>query len=257
MSYRATVYNLMISCPSDAEEAMGILCDCINDWNIVNAEHNAIILLPLFHKTYVPPNLANPEDARPQAVINEDMLPRIDWLIAIFKNRIGTPTGKADSGTLEEIDLFRKTYPYRPISVYFFEKSTDEKLGQYKTDLAGIWKTYKCCDDLARMVPRNLSQIVYRNNYIKQKFIDTTRKIEQRAQILIAEMDRDANNMIKISKFVGQELKIETNGYKFIGYDEAFEYLLGKRMIEQNDDEGRTYILTVDGKQELKTVAII
>ncbi|MFH1287196.1 MAG: hypothetical protein ABII25_00670, partial [bacterium] len=138
MSYQATVFNLMISCPSDAKDGQEVVRKSINNWNDKHSERNQIVLLPLYYETHVPAVLAEPGDERPQAVINDYIVRMSDWLIVIFKNKIGTPTGRADSGTLEEIQLFRKLYPYRPVSVYFYEQTEDEKVKEYKDKLPGI-----------------------------------------------------------------------------------------------------------------------
>lgn len=256
MAYQATVYNLMISCPSDVEEEQKVLRDYIIRWNDVNSERNSIVLLPSFYKTHVPAILASPEDERSQAVINEYLVTSSDWLIAIFKNKIGTPTGKAESGTLEEISLFQRSNPQKPVSVYFYERTQDEKIRQYKEQLAGIWKEYKDCDDLGREFFINLSQVVYKNTYFRQKFIDSNRKTEERAQILLAEVANDAKRLIIVSKLTGQEIKIETNGCRIIGYETAFEYLCQKRWIQKADTKGELFVLTELGTQEAETLKI-
>ena len=65
-------------------------------------------------------------------MINNYLLGQSDWLIAIFKDKFGTSTGKAESGTLEEIELFLKFEPRRPVSIYFYLESQNEKVRQYK-----------------------------------------------------------------------------------------------------------------------------
>jgi len=46
---------------------------------------------------------------RPQGIINRQIVDSGHLLIGIFGNRVGTPTGEAQSGTIEEIEEFRKT----------------------------------------------------------------------------------------------------------------------------------------------------
>jgi len=69
MSYQATVFNLMISCPSDAKSGQEVIRRSINDWNDKHSERNQIVLLPLYYESHVPAVLADPIDERPQAVI--------------------------------------------------------------------------------------------------------------------------------------------------------------------------------------------
>ncbi len=43
---------------------------------------------------------------RPQSAINDQLVDRCDILIGMFWTKLGTPTGVAVSGTVEEIDRF-------------------------------------------------------------------------------------------------------------------------------------------------------
>lgn len=254
MAYQATVYTLMISCPSDAEDEQKALREHVNRWNDVHSERTSIVLLPAFYKTHVPAILAGSADDRPQAVINEYMITSSDWLIAVFKNKIGTPTGKAESGTLEEIELFRRDNIQKPVSVYFFLSSQDEKVAQYKEKLSGIWKEYSDCIDLGHEFFINLSQVVHKNTYFRQKFIDTQRMVEERAQILLTEIANDAKNVVLVMGVMGRELKLETNGCKYVGYEMALELLCKRRRIEKVDLKGEAFRLTDLGRQEIEAL---
>ncbi|MBU4346890.1 MAG: hypothetical protein KKH29_06190 [Candidatus Omnitrophica bacterium] len=254
MAYQATVYTLMISCPFDAEDEQRTLRGHINRWNDVHSERTSIVLLPSFYKTHVPAILAGPDDERPQAVINEYMIKSSDWLIAVFKDRIGTPTGRAESGTLEEIEIFRRDNIQKPVSVYFFAKSQDDKITEYKEKLTGIWKEYNDCPDLGQEFFVNLSQVVHKNTYLRQKFIDTTRKTEERAQVLLSEVASDAKKIVIVSRLVGAELRLETNGCKYAGYETAFELLCRKRHLEKLDSKGDIFRLSELGMQEIEVL---
>ena len=250
MPYQATVYTLMISGPSDAEEEKRVLRDCVNRWNDANSGNSTILLHPSDYRTGAPAVLANPEDERPQAVINEFVVKPSDWLIAVFKDKFGTPSGKAESGTLEEIQLFRKLNPEKPISVYFYVASRDRKVKKYKKQLKGLWKEYKDCNELRNEFSANLSQIVYNDTYFRHKFIDWRGRIEDRAQILLTEIAHDANGTAVVSMFTPKEMKIETNGHKYIGFDTAFKHLYQRGLIENIDGKGEAFRLTDSGKGE-------
>lgn len=62
-------------------------------------------------------------DGRPEHVgfaircINKQIVESGDILIGIFRYRLGTPTGEAQSGTIEEIEEFRKAGKY--VALYF------------------------------------------------------------------------------------------------------------------------------------------
>ncbi len=97
--YRANVVNVMIATPSDVVAARGVARQLIYDWNTVHSEASRTVLLPLGWDSHSYPSMQN----RPQALINEQVLTRCDLLVAVFWTRIGTPTGEAPSGTVEEI----------------------------------------------------------------------------------------------------------------------------------------------------------
>ena len=257
MSYPSTVYNVMISYPSDAEEERRAIRDCINRWNDVHSEGSGMVLLPLDYKTHVPPLLASQGDERAQAVINEYIVKSSDWLVVVFKNKIGTHTGKAESGTLEEIELFQKSNPQKPISVYFYKETQDDKVKQYKEQLKGIWGEYKDCQDLENNFFINLSQVVNKNTYFQQKLVGSYRRLEEKSKILLVEGAKDTGSLIIVSKLAEQELQIETNGGKYFGYEAAFEYLCRKRLIEKLDPEGEVFSLTDLGKQEVEALKSI
>src|SRR5258708_37793925 len=44
---------------------------------------------------------------RPQGFVNDQMADACDFAIAVFGGRVGTPTGEAQSGTVEEIERLR------------------------------------------------------------------------------------------------------------------------------------------------------
>lgn len=257
MSYQAFVYNVMLSSPSDAEEERKILRDCINRWNDVHSKRNEIVLLPLDYKKDVPSVSADIKDPRAQAVVNAYIVEPSDWLVVVFKNTFGSPTGKEDSGTIEEIKLFKKTKPQNPISVYFYKDTQDERVKRYKSEFCGIWGEYKDCPDLERKFSAELSQVVYKNTCFKNKLVDSKIRIKERVQILLTEAANDAKNSIIVSKLIGQELQIEVNSCRYVGYEMAFNYLCIKQWIEKKDAKGKKFALTSLGKQEAELLKII
>lgn len=57
---------------------------------------------------------------RPQALINRQFADRADIVLAIFWRRLGSPTGKAASGTVEEIE--RAIRRGKKVMVYFSQR---------------------------------------------------------------------------------------------------------------------------------------
>lgn len=98
MAYPAKVFRVAIASPSDVEQEREIAVRTLQDWNDQHSHTSGCVLLPIRWETH-----ATPQVGRPQEVINREVVDQSDLLIGIFWTRIGTPTGAADSGTLEEI----------------------------------------------------------------------------------------------------------------------------------------------------------
>lgn len=123
MTYQATVINVMIATPSDVAKERQIVRDVLHEWNVVHSSDRRSVLMPLGWETHSAPALGG----RPQAIINEQVLRLADLLVAVFWTRLGSPTGRAASGTVEEIQehldagkqvmLYFSSAPVRPDSV--------------------------------------------------------------------------------------------------------------------------------------------
>ena len=116
MSYSAKVYNIIIASPGDVSEERKIAREIIIDWNNLHSYSRKIVLLPLLWEHNSTPSM---ED-RAQGVINKQILKNADLLVGIFWTRVGTPTGKAVSGTVEEIE--EHINAEKPAMLYFSTK---------------------------------------------------------------------------------------------------------------------------------------
>ncbi len=107
----------------------------IQEWNDLHSYTRKIVLLPLRWEAHTAPEYGS----RPQEVINRAIVDHCDLLLGIFWTRIGSPTGIADSGTLEEVA--RVVDAQKPVMLYFSKIGVDpdnidagqlEKLRQFK-----------------------------------------------------------------------------------------------------------------------------
>lgn len=98
-TFPARVINVMVASPSDVEEERAAIRDAIYEWNSSNAEHEGLVLLPRMWEIDSAPEMGD----RPQGILNRQLLHKCALLVAVFWTRLGTPTGKAPSGTVEEI----------------------------------------------------------------------------------------------------------------------------------------------------------
>jgi len=100
--------------------------------------------------------------------LNRQIVARGDFLIGIFGTRLGTPTGAAESGTIEEIEEFRKAGKY--VALYFsnapISRDTDrdqlDALDKYKQSRQKDTKyeVFSSSDDLRRQIYQHLTGIV-------------------------------------------------------------------------------------------------
>jgi len=116
MSYKATVYKILIASPSDVADERQTIPEVIHSWNATNSEELGVVLLPVKWETHSTPEMGD----SPQTIIDKQLVEGCDLLIGAFWTRIGTPTEIAESGTVEEIEKFVKAG--KPVMLYFSSK---------------------------------------------------------------------------------------------------------------------------------------
>ncbi|MCA9458221.1 MAG: hypothetical protein KC587_16265, partial [Nitrospira sp.] len=119
MAYKATVVPVMIASPGDVNDERDIVRRVIHDWNDVNAQRSKIMLAAVGWESHSSPELGE----RPQELINKRILKDCDILVGVFWTRLGTPTGKSLSGTVEEIE--EHVAVGKPAMIYFSSKPVE------------------------------------------------------------------------------------------------------------------------------------
>jgi hypothetical protein len=119
MSFTANIFRVLIASPSDLGEEREAATLAVNDWNAQHAAAEGIVLLPVKWETHSRPA----SGVRPQSAINTQLVQSCDLLVGMFWTRIGSPTGVAESGTVEEIDQFVANK--RPALLYFSSRPID------------------------------------------------------------------------------------------------------------------------------------
>lgn len=117
MPKEVKIYGVFIASPSDAENERELVKKVVNNWN---AEH---FETDFRYEAILWESHAKRNAGRGQDLINEDLVDKSDLMIAIFKNRLGTPTGDFRSATLEEIDRFQKAG--KPVCILFSNETAD------------------------------------------------------------------------------------------------------------------------------------
>ena len=161
MSFKPEAYRVLIASPSDLVEERKAATEAVNDWNAQNAVAESVVLLPVKWET-----LAAPQSGlRPQSAINRQLVRACDILVGMFWTKIGTSTGVAESGTVEEIDelvaagkpalLYFSSRPIDPnkIDLKQFKKLKTFKHATYKRALTG---SFSAVDELRQTLLRDL-----------------------------------------------------------------------------------------------------
>ena len=121
MAYSARVFRILIASPSDVEGEREAVVSVIQAWNDLHSRSRGIVLLPLRWETHTAPEYGS----RPQDVINRAIVDDCDLVVGIFWTRLGSPSGKAESGTIEEIE--RASKANKPIMLYFSRAAIDPR----------------------------------------------------------------------------------------------------------------------------------
>lgn len=119
MSFKSETYRVLIASPSDLTEERQVATEAVSEWNAVHAVAESVVLLPVKWETHVTPQ----SGIRPQEAINRQLVRGSDILVGMFWTKIGTSTGVAESGTVEEIDQF--VAAGKPALLYFSSRPID------------------------------------------------------------------------------------------------------------------------------------
>jgi len=140
------MYRVMIGSPSDMPEERQAATEAINEWNGQHAVAERVVLLPVKWETHSTPQ----SNIRPQQAINEQMVKDSDILVGMFWTKLGTATGVAESGTVEEINQIvaagKPAMLYlskRPIDPSKIDQKQFKKLAEFKqaTSRRPSWAT--------------------------------------------------------------------------------------------------------------------
>lgn len=121
MPFISNTYRVLIASPTDVKTERDKIPEVLHRWNVENSNASKAVFIPIKWETNVYPSLTI--NGRPQESINEQIVRSCDILIGAFWTRLGTPTGQADSGTLEEINEFLKAK--KPVMLYFSKVPVD------------------------------------------------------------------------------------------------------------------------------------
>jgi hypothetical protein len=162
VAFSAQVLKILIASPGDVDEERQTIPDVIGRWNNLNSESAGVVLLPVRWETHSAPLMGD----RPQGIINDQLVKSCDMAIGVFYTRLGSPTGRSESGTAEEIEWFIDNN--KPVMLYFSSRSIDPAkldIEQYKSlkdfekkmQKIGLTGSYTSIADLREQLLNQLS----------------------------------------------------------------------------------------------------
>jgi len=230
MPYTAGVFRVMIASPGDVAVERYIIRETVHEWNVIHSADRQLVLLPVGWETHAAPAVGR----RPQEIINSQLLHSSDLLVAVFWTRIGTPTGKAVSGTVEEID--EHVAGGKPAMVYFSELPVPTGGKVSRAQLRGVKQFRRIVTERGWLIERYASLPEFRDKFARQLALtvirhfttDRTRRPDDEtppdasrprgtldATILLWEATHDPSGIIRAYR-TDDGLQIATNGKQFV-----------------------------------------
>lgn len=165
MPFMSETYRVLIASPSDLVEERQAATEAVNDWNAQHASAESVVLLPVKWETHAMPQAG----IRPHEAINMQLVHQSDILVGMFWTKLGTRTGVAESGTVEEIDQF--VAAGKPAFLYFSSRPIDPsridleqhmRLREFKDETykKALTGSFHSVDELRQTLLRHLMQQV-------------------------------------------------------------------------------------------------
>jgi hypothetical protein len=269
MSYRAKVVKIMIASPSDVAGERQTIRNVIQEWNNTHSEDKNIVLMPVGWESHSAPALGG----RPQELINKQVLEGCDLLIAVFWTKIGTPTGKSVSGTVEEIEKHVKAK--KPAMIYFslapfpldlVDLDQYKALQEFKAELRerGLYAEYTTPDDFREKLSRQLAQTVNRHFVSKKNGDDDADSLIARpkvpslsepAKIILIEASQDDRGTIwkprsrkgLVIQTAGKDLVENQDPRTNARWEAALRELQDNGLIQDRGGRGEVFAVTDEG----------
>jgi len=162
-----------LASPGDVQTERIIAGEVVSELTHTIGEDMGIAFKLLTYEQYAVPGLGT--DA--QEVVNESVPSDYDIFISVFWTRIGTPTKRASSGSVEELELALKKYENGEdvrVMMYFKTSSPDSlgeidegfiKVKELKTrsESLGLYIPFREPDDFEKILRVNLTQYILKN----------------------------------------------------------------------------------------------
>lgn len=267
MAQNVTLYNLLISCPSDIRDEVSLIESAVDEFNELYADPLGITIKT---RHWSKSSYAQ-SGGKPQALLNEQFVKKCDAAVAIFWTKFGSPTDEYGSGTEEEIEIMlqsgKQVFMYfsdKPISPSQMNDEGYKKIQAFREKYKdhGIYFTYSSDEEFKKLFFAQLSMHFLSDKKIKETTVYHISKLKL--------MGIDENGKLSEEAFVYPfVLNTQTSMYQFFDtiqsmYQEIAGMNVGKRTAVNNvfsagitspvniDEEERKFITTIAEKMKLE-----
>jgi hypothetical protein len=281
MSYAATTFNVMIASPGDVASERAIIRDVVYEWNAVHSSARKIVLLPIGWETHSSPEMGSSA----QTIINKQVLAKCDLLVGVFWTRLGTPTERHLSGTVEEIEEHIATgkpvmlyFSSQPVAMDTVDLNQVQHLKQFKgtCQSRGLYESYDSHGEFKDKFYRHLQLKVNEHPLFfseSESFellgevvesLTQLPSLSAEARLLLKEASQDTGGTIILARYIGGTA-IQTNGKNLIPSNEpreiakwesALDELISNALVAHRGYKGEIFEITNLGYQIADMIAL-
>lgn len=217
-----TVYNLLISCPSDVNQFVDTIKKCVENFNRGFGYTNNIQIVSRHWST----DSYSQSGDKPQELLNNQFVRDSDIAVAVFWTKFGTPTDNYGSGTEEEIKEMLSSN--KQVFVYFLDEKISpsdidteqyEKLNAFreKYKYKGLYATVKSKEELEAKFAKDLEKcFTTKKSKIKQNInpIFEIKSTEENKDVIVRYYNFSKSRMLaKKRDSIISKIKSLQNGY--------------------------------------------
>lgn len=280
MSYTATTFNVMIASPGDVASERAIVRDVIYEWNAVHSGKTKIVLLPFGWETHSSPEMGAPA----QQIINHQVLNKCDLLVGVFWTRIGTPTEKHLSGTVEEIEEHIESgkpamlyFSSQPVAMDTVDLDQVKMVQEFKKtcESRGLHESYDSHAEFREKFYRHLQLKVNEHPLFQINElnpgdtipVESRTKIpnlSQEGRVLLKEASQDSSGTIIHARYLGGVV-LQANGKNLIPSDaprevakweDALNQLRSYKLVADAGSKGEVFKVTDLGYRVANLIAL-
>lgn len=240
MFQKMPVCRLMISCPSDVKTEVEIIKRVVENINDSIGMSMDVFVKTLHWSRNVMPEAGD----YPQSIINKQILDKSDAIIAIFGNKIGSPTQHYESGTIEEIEEMIKKrkqvfvfFSDRPIRRSERDEKAEKKVEAFKKKYRnqGVYVEYGSDEEFSEIVTRNLTRYLTAELANEANYIDEHTRFDE--SIMKKEEVNLISDYIQFYEIKSVTSYAEPNIVQIVAHKDCFDMEIDISNIEKTDKQ--------------------